>query len=279
MNSNPNTSANQDELKLGLVQLCSTDSTEANLQQILSILNTPEAQSCELLLFPENALFMRLSSSDKMQALSLDNKAFTQLEDFASKHNCVLHLGSTAMQSGEHVLNASLLIEPNKKTKISYKKIHMFDIQLKTGLRVCESDVFYAGDTTEIFQLKNWKIGQSICYDLRFSNLFLKYAEQEVDMILVPAAFLVPTGQAHWHTLLKARAIESQVYIAAAAQAGWHGKERHSFGHSLLVEPWGEVIIDGSEKNAPVLYTQTVYKSKIHEVRAQIPMTKHRRKL
>jgi nitrilase len=127
-------------------------------------------------------------------------------------------------------------------------------------------------------ELKGWKIGLSICYDLRFSELFLTYAKQAVDLILVPSAFLVPTGRAHWHVLLRARAIEAQAYVLAAAQGGKHisGKaQRETFGHTLAVGPWGEVISELEE--APGHIIIELRPESITKVREQIPMDGHRR--
>ena len=144
-------------------------------------------------------------------------------------------------------------MNPDSRRK-SYEKIHLFDIELDGLSPVRETDLFKHGKFPSVFKVRGWEIGQAICYDLRFAELFLEYAKQGVDLVLVPAAFLVETGRAHWEVLLRARAIESQCYIVAAAQAGKHlgcqGGHRMTYGHSLAIDPWGTVIWQGNSVGA-----------------------------
>jgi predicted amidohydrolase len=150
----------------------------------------------------------------------------------------------------------------------------LFDIQLAGQEAIRESDEFNHGDGPSILDIKGWKWGLSICYDLRFSELYSKYAHQAVDIISVPAAFLVPTGEAHWHTLLRARAIESQAFVVASAQSGSHKGIRETYGHSLIVNPWGAILLDMTTVGVSVMELK---KSDIKRVREQIPMSSHRR--
>lgn len=179
-----------------------------------------------------------------------------------------------------NIFNASFLIQPNQAPQILYRKIHLFDIALKDQKPIKESDFFAYGAQENIFEYKGFKFGSSICYDVRFSELYLKYARQAVDVILVPAAFLVKTGQAHWDILLRARAIESQCYVLAAAQAGKHVRSdatvfRETYGNSLIVDPWGQIVAR-KEEGVGLIYAK-LDKKQIESVRTQIPMAQHRR--
>lgn len=177
--------------------------------------------------------------------------------------------------------NSSVIISDEGKIETSYQKIHLFDIQLAGQKAIRESDVFRHGEGPGIFTINGWKIAQSICYDLRFAELYSQYAREQVDVILVPSAFLTKTGEAHWEVLLRARAIESQCYVVASAQVGCHESTRGSgrretYGHSMVVEPWGAIAahLGGSQKQTSVC---SLSKAKIESTRTQIPMAQHRR--
>ncbi|NJM10425.1 MAG: hypothetical protein HC883_06135 [Bdellovibrionaceae bacterium] len=173
--------------------------------------------------------------------------------------------------------NSTILFEAGKGPRVVYTKVHLFDVDVEGAPPVRESELFVNGDHPAILDFHGWKIGLSICYDLRFAELYLNYA-QAVDLILVPSAFLVPTGEAHWHTLLRARAIEAQAYVAAPAQGGEHGSGdqfRSTYGHSLVVDPWGRVVVDMKLETG--LQTVELVREAIEKVRRQIPMKSHRR--
>ena len=131
------------------------------------------------------------------------------------------------------------------------------------------------GSKTKIIELDGWKIGLSICYDLRFAELFLAYRQAGVDLILIPSAFTVPTGRAHWEILLRARAIESQCYVAAAAQAGDHEGARSTYGHSMIIGPWGQILSQRTTEDQPRILGVRLDRSEIEKVRQQIPMASH----
>ena len=268
-----------ESLKVGLCQLTSIDDSERNFQQIFQLLQSIKSDSgIRLLCFPENSLFMRIKEGSLVEAFEHENKYLKQLADWSKKNKIYIHLGSLPMKESGHVYNASVLIDDTGKLKTSYHKMHLFDIKLQDGLAVKESDTFKHGEKTETFVIDGWKIGQTICYDLRFAELFSVYARQNVDLILVPSAFLVKTGEAHWHILLRARAIESQCYVLASAQSGLHKSQngqRDTYGHALAVDPWGRVLVDSEA--SPSLTLVELKKSVIQSVRTQIPMQMHRR--
>lgn len=270
-------------MKIVLAQLNSVNNIEDNFSAIeKTILDFKKIQPMDrprLIVFPENSLFFRIDENEKIQALGSEHKIFKSLEKLSAELNIYFHL-TTAMHDQNKIWNASVLISPNKKTEIIYKKIHLFDIALDGQRPIRESDVFSHGEKSAVFEIDRIKFGSSICYDLRFSELYSQYAKSEVDVILVPAAFLVKTGMAHWEILLRARAIESQAFVLAPAQAGKHHSTtseqfRETFGHSLAVNPWGEVI--AVKPDGVGLLSIDIDSDKCRQVRGQIPMRNHRR--
>lgn len=269
------------ELGVAVCQMNSVDDIEANFQQIQKLLkDVPDDGSYDLACFPENSVYMRLKEGEKVAGVELQDPVFSKLAQLAKSKKIHLHLGSLPLRHNGHLSNASVLISPSGDVRTSYQKIHLFDIELEGQLPVRESDVFKHGDQPQILQIQDWHIGQTICYDLRFSELFSWYAQHSVELILVPSAFLVPTGKVHWDILLRARAIESQAYIVASAQAGVHtgknGGSRETYGHSLVVDPWGQVIAQGTSSGPQTLLVKIDLK-RVQAVRKQIPMRNHRR--
>ena len=259
----------------------SIDETAANQNQINQFLKNFESESThvDLVSFPENSLYFRLSPSVQNVGLAAEDAYFNELSAWAKHHQTCIHLGSVALQNkNSKLLNATVWIDREGKISFPYSKIHLFDVDVTGEKAVRESDFFASGIETAIVQIDQWSIGLSICYDLRFSELYLRYAKAEVDLILIPSAFLVTTGQAHWHSLLRARAIEAQAYVVAAAQGGEHisknNEKRYTYGHTLIVDPWGEILSEVLDKGFIV---QELSKKTIEKVRKQIPMKNHRR--
>jgi predicted amidohydrolase len=195
----------------------------------------------------------------------------------AAEHGIWLHLGSLAILVDDgKVANRGFVIDRLGKIRARYDKIHLFDVDLPTGESWRESAVYRAGESAVVVNgTPVGKLGLTICYDLRFPTLFARIAEADADVISVPAAFTVPTGRAHWHTLLKARAIEAGLFVVAAAQAGRHEDGRQTYGHSLVVDPWGEVLLDMGDE-VGVGFAE-IDLARISEVRSRIPALNHRR--
>lgn len=270
-------------MNVGLVQLNSINDTAFNLKSVLGFiqqaLQLPIETRPELLVFPENSLFFRLGEAEEIKPVSLGSFEIKTLENEAQRTNLCLHLTTPVLDQG-HVWNASILIRPNEKAEIIYKKIHLFDITLKDQKPIRESDHFKSGEQVTSFEVNGFKIGSSICYDIRFSELYYQHAKNKVDAILVPSAFLVKTGQAHWETLMRARAIESQCYILAPAQSGVHQsptseQKRETYGHSLIIGPWGDV--QSCLPTGTGLICNKLDHETVQAVRRQIPMELHRR--
>lgn len=197
--------------------------------------------------------------------------------DAVKDHGIWLHLGSVAVLVGDNkVANRGFVIDRSGIIRARYDKIHLFDVDLPTGESWRESAVYQAGKGAVVVNgTPVGKLGLTICYDLRFPSLFARIAEADSDVIAVPAAFTVPTGRAHWHVLLRARAIEAGLFVIAAAQSGRHEDGRQTFGHSLVVDPWGEILLDMGEE-VGVGFAE-IDLARIPEVRSRIPALNHRR--
>lgn len=270
-------------MRVALAQMTSVNNLEYNFQQIEKIILECDKKSAELkpqiIIFPENSLFFRIDDGEKIQPLSVTDLIFQKLKKLSKTTNTYLHL-TTAMLDSDKVWNASVLISPFDEPRIVYKKIHLFDIALEGQKPIRESDVFANGDVSSVFEIEGIKFGSSICYDIRFAELYSLYAKQSVDVILIPAAFLVKTGKAHWDVLLRARAIENQSYVLAPAQTGRHlstssEQSRETYGHTMAVGPWGDVIECLSD-GVDVLLVN-IDPENCRAVRRQIPMQSHRR--
>lgn len=269
-------------MRVGVIQMTSTENVSANIKSALAALEKLRKKKCDIITLPENALYLAINKTKLQTAphFSLKEIFWRKFQKFADKENCVIFVGSIPFLKSKKKYNATVMIAPDRAPRVVYKKIHLFDVDVVGAPPSRESDIFTHGSKPNIVKVKGWKVGLSICYDLRFSELYKFYAESGVDLILVPSAFLVPTGLAHWHVLLRARAIECQAYVVAAAQCGRHvnaqGMVRETFGHSLMVGPWGEVINDAGGKGE-FLMVEDLTRERLNKVRTQIPMAKHRR--
>ena len=272
--------------RLALAQITSTDNLQRNLKIVLdayriALRETGENEPAELVVFPENTLFLKIRSGDTLQAPDLDGPELGAISAKVNVAKIPILLTTALKRSDGRFDNATLLFRPDQAPEVVYRKIHLFDVDVPGAPPVKESDTFAPGTAPALIEINSWKFGLAICYDLRFAELFLRYA-QRADVILVPSAFLVPTGQAHWEVLLRARAIESQCFVAAPAQSGSHvsttnpdAEPRLTFGHTLIVDPWGKILdqVTGS----PEVSMVTLDRTTLSRVRAQIPMKEHRR--
>jgi predicted amidohydrolase len=208
-----------------------------------------------------------------------DDIVLARAREEAARLGLWIHLGSIALRAEgdpERLVNRSFVIDAGGAIVARYDKIHLFDVDLPTGESWRESALYQAGDAPAVARgtpLGN--LGLTICYDLRFPDLFARLAEAGATSVAVPAAFTVPTGQAHWHVLLRARAIEAGLFVIAAAQGGSHEDGRATYGHSLVVDPWGEVIADAGERGG-VMFAELDL-ARVAEVRRRIPALDHRR--
>jgi predicted amidohydrolase len=193
----------------------------------------------------------------------------------ASQHGVTILIGSQLILEGGKIYNRSFLLDTKGEIRARYDKLHMFDIELANGESYRESDAIAPGDKAVIADTPWGKLGLSICYDLRFGALYRALAQGGAEMITIPAAFTETTGKAHWHTLVRARAIETGCFIIAPNQCGHHVDKRRSWGHSLIIDPWGEILADGGA-DPGVIYAD-IDLSKVEKARSRIPVLSNER--
>lgn len=186
-----------------------------------------------------------------------------------------VHLGSLALQGPEKLANRGFVIDDQGTIKARYDKQHLFDVDLPTGESWRESSAYGAGQRSVISTTPLGALGVSICYDIRFGALYQALSNAGAEILSIPAAFTVPTGEAHWHVLLRARAIENACWVVAAAQTGQHEDGRQTFGHSLVVDPWGGIVLDMGKD--PGLGFADIAPARVQEVRGRVPVIAHRR--
>ena len=205
------------------------------------------------------------------------NSALQSLIAAAARHRIWVHIGSMPIldEGAEKLANRSIIITPDGAIVARYDKMHLFDVDLASGETWRESSAYVGGQQPVVVQTPLGLMGLAICYDMRFPDLFSAYAKSGVDIITLPSAFTVPTGEAHWHVLLRARAIESAAFVIAAAQCGVHEDGRQTYGHSLVVDPWGTILCDMG--SAPGLAYVDLDLDALNQVRKQIPVHANRR--
>jgi len=252
---------------------------EANARSLVLAIEQVVAGGAEMLFTPEMS---GLLDRDAQRAAKVlwpqdEDRVLAAVREAAAQHRIWLHVGSLAVLAGDgKVANRGFVIDREGEVRATYDKIHLFDVDLPTGESWRESNVYSAGGGVVLVNgTPIGKLGLTICYDLRFPGLFARLAESDADVIAVPAAFTVPTGKAHWHVLLRARAIEAGLFVVAAAQVGHHEDGRNTFGHSLVADPWGDILLDMGEESG-VGFADIDLK-RIVEVRSRIPALNHRR--
>jgi predicted amidohydrolase len=251
----------------------------ANARAIEQAIAEAAGGGAEMLFTPEMSGLLDRDSVRAAKSLRAEGEddVLAACREAARRHHIWLHLGSLAVLVDDgKVANRGFVIDREGEVRARYDKLHLFDVDLPTGESWRESNVYSAGEGVVLINgTPVGKLGLTICYDLRFPGLFARLAESDADIISVPAAFTVPTGKAHWHILLRARAIEAGLFVVAAAQVGRHEDGRQTFGHSLVVDPWGEVLLDMGEERG-VGFADVDLK-RISDVRGRIPALNHRR--
>jgi deaminated glutathione amidase len=252
---------------------------EANGRALVNAIGEAAAGGAEMLFTPEMSGLLDRDSVRATKNLRREENdpVLAAAREAARQNHIWLSIGSLAVLAEDgKVANRSYIVDRDGQIRARYDKIHLFDVDLPTGESWRESNVYSAGQGVVLVNgTPVGKLGLTICYDLRFPMLFARIAEANADVISVPAAFTVPTGKAHWHVLLRARAIEAGLYVVAAAQVGHHEDGRNTFGHSLVVDPWGEVLLDMGEE--PGVGFADIDLKRISDVRSRIPALNHRR--
>ena len=265
--------------RIALFQSTTGIEPAANASALVEAIEQAVSGGAEILFTPEMSGLLDRDAARAAKILREEeqDEVLRAVRDAAARHRIWVHLGSLAVLVDDgKVANRSFVIDREGKIRATYDKIHLFDVDLPTGESWRESNVYSAGKGAVLVNgTPVGKLGLTICYDIRFPSLFARLAESDADIIAVPAAFTVPTGKAHWHVLLCARAIEAGLFVVAAAQVGHHEDGRNTFGHSLVVDPWGEILLDmGEEKGVGFA---DIDLKRISEVRSRIPALNHRR--
>ncbi len=252
---------------------------ETSLKQGIELVREAKKKGADYVLTPEVSNIMQENRKALFELLATeeDDKSLQAYRELAKELKIHVHIGSLALRATpERAVNRSFLIAPTGDVLASYDKIHMFDIDLGGGESYRESANYQPGETAVISDLPWGRIGLTICYDVRFPALYRALAEAGASFITVPAAFTRKTGEAHWHTLLRARAIENGCFIFAAAQGGTHENRRETFGHSLIIDPWGEILAEGGTEPGVVL--AKIDPARVDAVRKSIPSLQHGRR-
>jgi predicted amidohydrolase len=264
---------------VGVVQVCSTDDLEANLKRARELVGVACDRGAELVCLPENFAYMRREGSAFPFAQGLDGEIVGTLRDLAERHHVWLLGGSfpEAIAGETRVHNTSVLVSSEGSVEAVYRKIHLFDVDLGPagGGAFRESDTFAPGSEVVVADTPFGGLGMSICYDLRFPELYREMSSRGARILAVPSAFTPQTGRDHWEVLLRARAIECQSYVLAPAQCGRHGADRSSYGRSMIVDPWGLVIARAGDR--PDVIVASCDPSEVDRVREAIPALRNRR--
>ena len=265
-------------LKIGLIQMNSGTVIAENLRQAEGLIRQAAEGGAQFILTPENTCHIKTPQSEKLQSspYEADHPAIPFFAGLAQELGVWILVGSIAVRVSEtKVVNRSLLFGADGGLVAQYDKIHLFDVDLPTGESHRESNIVQPGDKAVIAETPWGGVGLAICYDLRFAHLFRTLAQNGARILTVPSAFTVPTGQAHWESLLRARAIETGSFVLAPAQTGTHHGDRKTYGHSLIVSPWGEVIADGGDAVGIVLADLDM--DAVDKARGAIPALQHDR--
>ena len=265
--------------KIGLVQMRSGIDPRANLATALTMIDEAARAGAAYVLTPEMTNIMEVRH-ERLFAAIVDEEAdptLAAMREAARRHAIYIHIGSLAVKvSPDRAANRSFVIDRRGDVVARYDKIHMFDVDLADGESYRESRNYRAGELAVVTDLPWGGLGLTICYDLRFPALYRALAEAGASFFSIPAAFTRQTGEAHWHVLMRARAIENGAFVFAAAQCGKHENGRETFGHSLVVDPWGRILAEGGTE--PGLILADIDPAQITAARSRIPSLSHGRR-
>ena len=265
------------EFRVACVQNTAGRDIEANVEAACELIDEAVAGGAGFIALPETVGLIE-PVNERIPAAT-----FTEAEDIglaafrarARRHDVTILVGSQLIRDGERIVNRCFLLDRDGEIRARYDKLHMFDIELANGEAYRESDAIAPGDRAVVVETRWGRLGLSICYDLRFGALYRALARAGAEFITIPAAFTATTGKAHWHTLVRARAIETGAFVIAPNQCGHHADKRYSYGHSLIVDPWGEVLADGGD--APGVIFADVDLARVAKARARIPVLANER--
>jgi predicted amidohydrolase len=272
-----NTTTTPARFKAACVQVNASNDMAANIETACEMARDAALLGAELVLFPENVSMMTFGA-DQIRANARpesEHPAIPAFQALAKDLDIWLHGGTLAIKVGDKIANRAYVFAPDGSIAATYDKIHMFDVDLPNGESYRESATFSPGAEKVRVDLPWGGLGLTTCYDVRFPYLYRALAQDGALFLAVPAAFTVPTGQAHWEVLLRARAIENGCYVFAPAQTGTHFGGRQTYGHALIIDPWGEVVDDAGEE--PGFIIADIDPAKVMEARSRVPSLTHTR--
>jgi len=265
-------------LRVGLAQMCTGRDVAQNLADASALIREAARQGAQYVQTPEITTLMEMDRGRLFAAVERQegNAAIAHFRALARELGLWLHVGSMAILVGEgRIANRSFLISPGGEIEARCDKIHMFDVELPGGESYRESKNYQAGDAAVLAELPWGWLGLTVCYDLRFPHLYRALAKAGAHILAIPSAFTRQTGEAHWHVLLRARAIENGCFVLAAAQAGKHASGRETYGHSLIVSPWGDVVAEA--RTEPGVVVADIKLADVAAARQRIPSLRHDR--
>jgi predicted amidohydrolase len=267
-------------MKIALLQAQTGIDPEENGAGLVRAIHEAAAGGAAMLFTPEMSGLLDRDRGRAIRHLHLqsDDPVLATVRAAAAEAGIWVHLGSLALLApdGDKLLNRGFVVDDKGAIRASYDKIHLFDVDLPTGESWRESAAYERGERAVVVDTPAGTLGLSICYDLRFAGLYAALSNEGATLLAIPAAFTVPTGEAHWHVLMRARAIEAGAFVVAAAQVGQHQDGRKTYGHSLVVDPWGKVLLDMGA-DGPGLGFAELDPGAVDEVRRRLPAIWHRR--
>ncbi len=269
------------KFRAACVQLNAGDEVVANIVAASALIRAAKDQGAEFIATPEmtNVMENRTADLRAKARVESEDEALMRLRDLAAELGIHLLIGSLAIKVEDddagRLANRSFLIGPEGQILARYDKLHMFDVDLPSGETYRESRNYRPGEAAQLAHTSLAPIGMTICYDVRFPALYRALAQAGAQVMTVPSAFTRVTGEAHWHVLLRARAIECGAFVIAPAQCGTHPRGRETYGHSLIVSPWGEVLADGGI--LPGIALADIDLDQVHEARTRVPSLRHDR--
>jgi predicted amidohydrolase len=265
--------------RAAMIQMRSGMTPAANIDAAARMIAEAKNAGADYVLTPEMTNLMAAKREQLFATVVEENAdpSLATLRELARRHALYVHVGSLAFKlSPDRAVNRSLLIDPKGEIAARYDKIHMFDVDLANGESYRESNSYRPGDPATLGDLPWGRLGLTVCYDLRFPALYRALAEAGATMLAIPSAFTQQTGDAHWHVLNRARAIENGAYVFAAAQSGKHENGRETYGHSLIVDPWGRVLAEGGTE--PGVLIAEIDPAEVAKARRRIPSLQHGRR-
>jgi predicted amidohydrolase len=266
----------KDHFRVALVQMRSGRDVRENLLEAEAFIRDAAQKGAQFIQTPENTLLMELETARLFEKIAPEEatEAIPHFSALAKSLRVWLHIGSIAIKVGEkRAINRAYLFAPDGQIALRYDKIHMFDVNLPSGEIYRESSIYVPGKTAYVVPLPWGALGVATCYDIRFPEQYKALAKAGAKFLTAPSAFTKVTGEKHWHILLRARAIENGCFVFAAAQGGRHANGRTTFGHSLIISPWGDILGEGATE--PGLIIADIDPADVDRVRARIPALDH----